>query len=43
MGFLYDDENIFCTELHNKYFTRKYFKEFFEWLSLAWQFASITS
>jgi len=34
-------ERLIITELTNEYFP--YFKECFEWLSLTWQFASITS
>jgi len=44
MGFLYGQrELLFVTELNNKHFTRKYFKRVFDWLSVTWPFASITS
>jgi len=44
-GFLYGRcERLFVTELTHEYFTRhNILKEFFEWLCVKWQFASITS
>jgi len=37
-------ELLFVTELNNKRFYQTYIlKDFFEWLSLTWHFASITS
>jgi len=43
MGFLYGQcERLFVTELRN-ILPDKFLKEFFERLSLRWQFASITS
>jgi len=32
----------FVSELNNAYFSRIYFKTVFEWLNLAYQFASLT-
>ena len=38
------DVNIFLlVDLNNEYFTKNILKDVFEWLSLTWQFASITS
>jgi len=38
------DVNIFLlVDLNNEYFTKNISKDVFEWLSLTWQFASITS
>ena len=36
---------LYVSELNNEHFTRQIIilKQFFEWLSLTWQFASITS
>jgi len=41
--FLYGQcKQLFVTELKNVYFSRHYFKPVFEWLNLAYQFASLT-
>ena len=43
-GFYTADVNVFfVADLTNKYFTRQiFYKSFFEWLSVKWQFASLT-